>query len=159
VADAVLLLFVALGRGELQLMPREAADLLARAESIELLSLDPEMETAKATSVFRGFAVLGSTAVRDREAQAGLVKAVGKAVVLRPWNSIGVCFRPRHGLRVKSGETLLEVAICFECSRMEVDVNGKQQAVRSIGGSAQGHLDELLKAAKVPLAAKPRKDK
>jgi hypothetical protein len=157
--DICLLLFMAVGSGELQPVPTKLADLLAKADAIEIISLDPEKETGPGVKEFRGFAVLGSTVVKDRPAREKIRAELLAAVTLRASDRIGLCFSPRHGLRVTVQSKSLEVGICFECSRLESYLDGQQVAVLSVGDSAQSYFDGLLKAAKVPLAKKPDKRK
>ena len=151
--DICLLLFIAVGRGELQLMPTNFADLLAKADAIELISLDPEKETRRpGAKEFRGVAVLGSTVVKDGPGLEKLRREVSATVTLQASGHIGLCFRPRHGLRLTVQGKTLDVGICFECSRLESYLDGEQVAVLRFVSSAQSYFDGLLSVAKVPLA-------
>jgi hypothetical protein len=138
-------------------LPKEARDLLAGALEVEVISVDPEVEPPPGKPAFRGRSVLGSTGVTDKEDRAKLVKEVTDAVERSPWSNIGLCFRPRHGVRVKSKDRVLEIAICYECHRVEVFVNDERIAVESTQESSEKLLDSILTRAKIPLATKPQK--
>lgn len=140
-------------------LPSAVLEKLTEAETIEVLSLDPEAPSAAGQARFFGLAVLGSAAVTDKAKRAALLKAVAEAAEEASFESIANCFRPRHGLRAKSGGVTIEVGICFECNRLEIAADGKAAGSRAITKSAEKHLDDLLTAAKVPLAKKPTKDK
>jgi hypothetical protein len=70
---------------------------------------------------------------------------------------MALCFRPRHGVRAKSGGRAVELVICFECSWVKVYVDGKEVRDEATNVAPQKYLDELLTTAKVPLAPKAAK--
>jgi hypothetical protein len=147
------------GRPDYFSLPPDVLDVLKAAEAIEVLSLDPAADPAKADAKFLGRAVLGTTTVTDKGGRERLVKAVAEGVSAAHVFETGLCFRPRHGLRAKAGGKTLLVGICFECARVELYVDGKEVAAVGTKGIGERHLDDLLTAAKVPLAPRPAKGK
>src|SRR5262249_21920882 len=98
---------------------------LEKADSYELLSLDPGTEGVK--DGFHGWKVLGKTTVKDKKARALVLGALKKGVAERgrPLK----CFEPRHGLRATHGGTTVELVICFEGGRVFVHVGKAERRV------------------------------
>ena len=67
-------------------------------------------------------------------------------------NAVALCFNPRHGIRVRQGDSVLDLVICFECLQVEV-FEGEQRAASFLtSDSPQSVFDEVLR-----LSAKPAK--
>jgi hypothetical protein len=114
---------------------------------LELLSLDPSEKRQESTDRFHGWKILGQTTVRDK---GGVVKAIEKGVA--DWDGlVARCFRPRHGIRVQSGSSIVELVICFECGLILTYVNGDWSESVYTLESAQPTLDSVLKKANVRL--------
>jgi hypothetical protein len=137
-------------------IPEAAAAALARAETLELLSLSPERPREKPPDDFHGWKVLGRAAVKDRETCKGLVAALRRGAE----ESEGVaaaCFNPRHGLRVTHDGKAVDFVICFECLQVQVFEGNRSLKGFLISDSPQPPFDKVLRDAGVPLAAKPEK--
>src|SRR5262249_36926151 len=130
--------------------PDGALKVLEKADSYELLSLDPGTEGVK--DGFHGWKVLGKTTVKDKKARALVLGALKKGVAERgrPWK----CFEPRHGPRATHGGTTVELVICFECGQVVVHV-GKAESKVWTSPSPEPTLDKVPKDAGVKLAPKP----
>jgi hypothetical protein len=134
-------------------------EVLVNAKEIELFSLDPAIKAEEARTKFQGWAVLGSTKVTEKDVRAKLLKEVEAGISQSRYVEMALCFHPRHGVRAKAGELTVELVICFECSWVKVYVNGQGIRSEATKEAPQKYLDELLTAAKIPLASKPAKDK
>ncbi|MCZ7648892.1 MAG: hypothetical protein M5U26_27155 [Planctomycetota bacterium] len=153
-------------------MPELAQTVLEKAETFILYSLDPAASRGeeKPKDAFHGYAVLGQTEVKDADARAKLVEAFKKGVKENQ-GEVAMCFEPRHGIRVKKGETTVDFVICFECLQVHcygggklpagegrperADAGGEERAGFLVAASPQPAFDAALKAAGIKLAAKP----
>ncbi len=143
-------------------IPKNVRELLNAAESLELISLDPDAEKLdegeKERGYFQRWKILGSTVVKDRDARDELVKTIVNGVPDKASElEVALCFIPRHGLRAKVKDSLVEMIICYQCKRINVFVDGKFRRMCVTEKEPQVRLDEILTAAKVPLPAKPMK--
>jgi hypothetical protein len=136
--------------------------LLDRADTFELVSLDPERRAGKdgkgidGKDRFHGWPVLGKTEVKD----AAERKRRADALRLGAEDNFGMvaaCFIPRHGLRLKGDGKTVDLVICFQCLSVEVFVDGARQKGFLTTGAPQKGFDAALKAAGVPMP-KPAKE-
>ena len=134
--------------------PPGYADLLAKADQIELLSLDPRSPKDDEEGLY-GYVVLGRTTLKDDDRKTA-VEAVRRTYREGDPKVYFFCYEPRHCLRAKRGDRTVDFMICFACYRMRVHEAGREVKSYAIGGESkdtQAPLDEILKAAKVPLPA------
>lgn len=136
-------------------LPADVVDILAKAEQLELYSLDPDDDLEKPPpDAFHRHRVLGKTVVSDEAVRkhviAGLEKGVAQGT--RP----AKCFWPRHGVRVTHNGKTLDLVICFQCSQLSFILGDKAETV-VISKSPESVLDKTLKDAGVPLAPKAAK--
>jgi hypothetical protein len=154
-------LLVTLGRAEDQpkkknAIPAEARAILDKADSFELLSLDPSPE-GEVKDGFHDWKVLGKTEVKDAETRKKLVSALAKGAEEND-GTVANCFNPRHGIRATHGKKTVELVICFECLQVKgyVDKGDKETANFLTAKMPQPVFDKVLKDAgvKLPKAAK-----
>jgi hypothetical protein len=128
---------------------------LDKAESVEIYSLEPDKEKDATKESFRGWKVLGKTAVKD-DAKKQLVEALTKGLAEKPAGAR--CFIPRHGVRAidPANNTPVDLVICFECSWVHVYVDKAQKAepVVTVGKGPGAAFDKVLKDAGVKLTDK-----
>jgi hypothetical protein len=62
-----------------------------------------------------------------------------------------LCFDPHHAIRLIVGHTIHDIVICYECGHVYIYSTGIPVRRTSISGDV-AYLDEILTAAKVPLA-------
>jgi hypothetical protein len=127
-------------------IPNRAREALARADGVEVLSLDPERQKEKPTDGFHGWKVLGRTVVKDEETRKKVLAAFQKSIE----ESEGLraaCFKPRHGLRLHHQGKTLDLVICFECFQVHVDEGNEGFLITA---SAQPVMDKVLVDAGVP---------
>jgi hypothetical protein len=138
-------------------VPEKAAAILGGAEAIELYSLEPDEQAAKnwKGNTFRGWPVLGKTALKDAKQRQQVLDALDEAVGT---GAMAKCFDPRHGIRATHGGKTVDLVLCFECGQVYVyfDPKKSEHTTLSLARGTQPELDSLLKAAGVPLA-KPKK--
>jgi hypothetical protein len=135
----------------------DADALLRSARQLEVFSIDPDRAKRKPGEGFHDWKVLGSTTVRDERVVKKVVAAVFAAREKRGGDSYA-CFEPRHAIRVKQGDRVLDLLICFECLNYTFwDEQGRRSGVRYSDDSPAPILDRILKSAGVPLAEKPKK--
>ncbi|MSR54937.1 MAG: hypothetical protein EXS09_16870 [Gemmataceae bacterium] len=126
----------------------KAKAILAKSNVIELYSLEP-IRDEKGKDNFHGWKVLGKTTVKEEAARKSLLAVTG---TIGPGYG-AKCFEPRHGIRVTSGDTHIDLIICFECSWVYIYFKGKgdDRLRLIIGRDQQPALDRILTEAKVPL--------
>ena len=125
----------------------DAAKILAKAEKIELYSLDPSRirDKDKLKDDFHGFGILGKTTLKG-DAKKDLVSAFQKGLAgqIDP----AACFNPRHGIRATYDSKTVDLVICFECAQFMVygdkDDKGKSLLVNK---KPQTAFDKALKDA------------
>jgi hypothetical protein len=143
-----------------QEVPESVETILDKADKVELYSLEPEPDEKAAkdpkATQFHGYLVLGKTTLGDanlKKARESLELGIGMGRVAK-------CFDPRHGIRVTKGEKTADMVICFRCGQIYFYDDPKKEERSdwaSIAKGIQPTFDEILKAAKVPLAL-PSKD-
>jgi len=133
---------------------KAALRLLAKADSFELFSLDPDELARVEKGGFHGWRVLGQTTIKNKATRQRLIKALEKGVNDNDGSAAG-CFNPRHGIRVKRGKTTADFVICYECLSMEVYIDGKKGGALTTR-APERVLNKVLKDRKVPLP-KPAK--
>jgi hypothetical protein len=130
--------------------------LLDKATELELYSLDPSMRVEKEKDGFHGYKVLGKTNVKDADTRQVLITAFAKGVKENKGIAAN-CFIPRHGIRFKSGETTIDLVICFECFQVRQYSDGKAGPGFLITRSPQLIFNKVLKDAGVELPPEPEK--
>ena len=144
-------------------LPDEAVAAFKTGTKFVLFSLeppitrDPEKPQLKPEEGHHGFAIFGSTELADAPSRASAVAAITDAV--RGFDGLlALCFEPRHSLRVIAANgTTYDFVTCFECHQVYVYRGKKRIGTAGMTGS-QKRLDDLLVAAKIPLA-KPASSK
>jgi hypothetical protein len=134
----------------------EAADrALAKADGVELYSLDPDPRQTKDGGGFHGWKVLGKMEVKEAAARKELLGALRRSA---DENEVGpaMCFNPRHGLRLTAGGKTVDLVICFECFQVQVYEGTDKAKGFLITADPQPAFDRALTAAGVPLAGKPK---
>ncbi len=121
-------------------LPEAAANILAKADTIELLALDPE----PAKEGFRGYKILGKTELKG-DAKKGLMAAFekGSEGPIDP----AKCFNPRHGLRATHDGKTVELVICFECAQFKVHMGDDKGQTLLVNKMPQAAFDKALKDA------------
>ena len=98
-----------------------------------------------------GSPVLGKVDVTDPELRRQVMAAVIGDTNKNP--PMAACFYPRHALRVKKGEEVYHIVICFQCSNYE-SYHGDEKATRRggpISSESKPLLNRILSEAGVPL--------
>lgn len=119
-------------------------------------ALKREDDKAKAEGeMFHDWPVLGKVEIADPEQRRAIINAVNAAT--RDKSEVQAkCFIPRHAIRMVKGSETLDVVICFQCRNYERfpprPLSGNHY--EPIASSAQPLLDEALRNAGIPLAAK-----
>ena len=134
------------GRGKR--LPEDAARILEKANTIELVSLDPDHEAKTPAGGLRGWRVLGRATLAgdDKRAilaalQSGIEDSEGRAAK---------CFNPRHGIEATYEGKTVELVICFECLSMEGWNDGKPFKALTTSGPSE-EFNRMLKAKGVKL--------
>ena len=137
---------------EPQLNPKMTAEEVAK--ELERFAAEVRLKPEEG---HHGYKILGSSELIEAASRASAVSAITDAV--RDFHGgVALCFEPRHSLRVVSAEgTTYDFVACFECSQVAV-YRGKERIGLAGMTGLQKPLDDLLTAAKVPLA-KPASSK
>jgi hypothetical protein len=128
-------------------IPEEILMVLDNAQEIELYSLDPK-DIGKAKE-------LGKTVIKNADVRKKLVAEFKSGVE----DSIGLaalCFNPRHRLKAKYKDKVIDLVICFECLQVQYSLDGKETRTLLISSKPQALFDNILKDAGVELAPKPK---
>jgi hypothetical protein len=131
-------------------IPDETKAILDKADSFELLSLDP-MRDKEVKDGFHGWKVLGKTEVKDADTRKGLVAALAKGAADNK-GEVARCFNPRHGIRATHDKKAVDLVICFECLQVRVYPDKGEGEGFLTTAKPQAEFDKVLKAADVPLA-------
>jgi hypothetical protein len=94
---------------------------------------------------------LGSVEVKDKNARKKLVDALLSGIAKSEPADLGLCFRPRHGLRATAGGKTVEMVICFQCWAVLVYVDDKYTCTLATQRDPAAVFNQFLKDAKVPL--------
>ena len=137
-------------------IPDELRAILEKTEQFELLSLSPATQKDEIKDSFHGWKILGKTTVKDAETRKKVVAAFKKGVEDNKGGP-AFCFNPRHGIRISHDGKTTDLVVCFECSQVQVFVGNELIWSFWPENSPANTFDEVLKAAKVPLAEMPKK--
>jgi hypothetical protein len=139
-------------------IPDDVKAVLDKADSFELLSLDPSVDRETVKDGFHGWKVLGKTAVKDADVRKQLVAALAKGAAENK-GEVAKCFNPRHGIRATQDKKTVEMVICFEClqAHVYIDKSDKNTAGFLTNKSPQPAFDKVLKDAGVPLPDQAKK--
>ena len=133
-------------------LPEPAQSAFTKPDQFELYSLDPNAGQKEEKGRFHGWKVLGKTVVKDAETRTKLLAALDRGINENDGTVAG-CFIPRHGLRAVHGGKTVDMVICFQCYQIEFYTDGiRDKGGRLVTASPQRTFNEVLKAAKVPLA-------
>jgi hypothetical protein len=127
-------------------LAEEVRAVLYGAEEIVVVSLEPVG--------IGDWRVLGQTPVTGWLLRRRVLLAV-EGGIAESDGSVAACFRPRHALRASYRGHTAELILCFECNQVKARLDGKERQTVLTARSTQAVLDEVLKDAGVPLAAKP----
>jgi len=135
-------------------LPPEVRSVLDRAESVELLSLDPGDADPGADdkALFHGYRILGRTPLKE-DTRRTVLSALDKGIQESD-GKVARCFNPRHGIRATREGKTVDLVICFECLSMRAYFEGRQTAGALTTRSPQPTFDRTLRAAGVPLPEK-----
>lgn len=132
-------------------VPDDIREILEKAESFELYSLNPRHSKENPEKSFHGYPILGKTEVKEAKTRAKLVAAFERGVKENQ-DRVAACFNPRHGIRVVRQGKTADLVICFECMSVSPYLDGKEVKGFLISPSPKPVFDKVLKDAKVPLA-------
>lgn len=136
-------------------LPPKALEVLEGAEQMTLFSLEPGRLPPNAPSAGRFHAnlILGETTISNPRQRRQISDELQR-VVSASDGSFPMCFEPRHGLRVTRGAATYDFLICFQCGR--VDTFAGEKSIESSGlKGTPGFLNDILRAANIPLAPTP----
>ena len=137
-------------------IPADAKAILEKAESFELLSLEPKTFREVPKESFHGFKAFGKKTIDKAEVRKTLVDAFEKGVT--EYKGDGArCFLPRHGIRVKHDGKAADFVICFECHHVRVYVDGEGEKAFLVSDSPAETFNTVLKDAGVELPEQPKK--
>lgn len=136
-------------------LPADTRKLLDKADTVELLSLDPTPlgDKEKVKQSFHGYKVLGKVDLTKKADKEKLLKAFYKGIDDSD-GSVAGCFIPRHGIRAKVDGKTIEIVVCFQCHSMQVYIGDKRTSVLT-DRSPAATFNKILKDAKVPLPKQP----
>ena len=99
---------------------------------------------------FHDIPVLGKVEIKDAAKRKEIIDALN--VSKAEGRGVAKCFYPRHGVRLVEGGREVDHLICFECSYLQIYLNGvlKSNEV-PISRHAQPVFNKVLDEAKVPI--------
>jgi len=134
-----------------QEVPGNARSILENAETFEILALHPYPHLEEGTPVgpedsFRGYRILGRTAVPDASDRRRLVDLVFEGID-RSKGMVAACFDPRHGIHATRGGAEVDLVICYECLSMHLYRDGSDDRVRFLTAkSVEPEVTSLFEA-------------
>lgn len=148
VAMLVVLTAAFASRAEENKLPADVLAILNKADSIELLSLDPTPDR-EGKDTFHGFKILGKTTLKGAEAKK-VITAIQKGIKDSD-GSAAFCFMPRHGIRATVDDKTADLVICYQCQSMAAYLGDKDVGGATTTAAPKEPLNKILKDAKVPL--------
>lgn len=145
------LLFVVSDQNEI-LNSKIIKDTLNTADTFEFYSLEPSKISIN-DEKFHGWVILGKVIIKDDDKKL-IIDSLYKSIE----DSDGVsarCFSPRHGIRAKKGDEIIDILVCFECYKILI-IKDKQNNKETITASAEKSFNKILKKYDIPLA-EPKK--
>ncbi len=145
---------------------------IRNAEDITLYSINPEtdewrrslgLKPNKPSPLFFVYPILGVVEGKSEALKEKLRKAALETVTppLAGFSTKMMCFEPRHALKFKSGNQVLELIICYECRSFIFGFNGRFLDENEDGinfkSPAQADLNSILDELKVPRDIPKRK--
>jgi hypothetical protein len=151
-----------------RLLPSDARRILEDPEQLILLSLDPETmakdpETGDfiydcSGGKFYGCRVVGQMNIDGQERRGELIKALYNGITADRIR-VRMCFEPHHGIRAVRGQNVLDLVICFMCSRIHMHSGAGNQQYTSgmIADTPAAVFNRILTAAGIPLGYRSEK--
>jgi len=95
--------------------------------STKSVPYDPD-DGSKPDELFHGHEVMGKLEIVDEKVISSILNDIENNIYDETGSLYTMCFDPRHGVRVQSGEEVKDFQICFECSHLYVfdDVNSEE---------------------------------
>ncbi len=135
-------------------IPDELRAALLKPDVFELYSLNPsrriDKEKIKEEDLLHGYEIYGKLPVKDADTQKKLVTAFQKGVDANK-GEVAACFNPRHAIRVKRIDKVYDFVICFQCSSVNVYVDGKQTKGFLITDLPADTFNKILTDAKIKI--------
>ncbi|MGL6094782.1 MAG: hypothetical protein ACRC7O_03125 [Fimbriiglobus sp.] len=132
--------------------------LSAGADRLILISIDGrdpplngENPRKGTTDLFYRYPVLGSVEVTDREARRAILADLNRGMADKN-ATLAKCFWPRHGVRVMKNGTVTDLVICFECGHVRFMATETEHRTVPTSRFPQRTLNDILRAANIPLA-------
>lgn len=114
---------------------------------------EPGPKTNQEANVFMGYPVFGTVTIHDAGKRQELYSRLHENINRRNVE-IAACFWPRHGVRLKFGNRVIDYALCFQCSNYRKAENGQSES-GSIQGDSVELMNKYLTQAGVKLAPQP----
>ena len=95
---------------------KEIEGLIQRNGTFIVYSLDPHPHEGPPNGGFHGYKVLGEKEITNTEERRDLLTKLAQSIRQNP-EEMAACFDPRHGLRFKAPNELIDIVICFECNQ------------------------------------------
>jgi hypothetical protein len=132
-------------------LPEATRRLLGTAEAVELFSLGgvTERETA-----FHGADILGSVVITDAATRR---RVLNRILVANRYNIGGMlCLGAEYGVRVRAGETTLDLTFCFDCAKVWVNGPKEYCGIGTTASFPATLFKRILTRAGIPLP--PRRE-
>jgi len=128
-------------------IPSEARAILEDAESFELLAIvcerGPEPgEASVPGGPFKGYPITKTVAIPPG-GRGEVIRALYRSIELA--GDTAKCFEPHHAIRVKRGDQVATLLICFKCRRIEIEGPGALSGYGYLDTSAQPLFEQLLR--------------
>jgi hypothetical protein len=134
-----------LGTGDV----REVTDVIRASATGRLFSLEPTMHRVAGPGTLDGFKVVGAIDLEPQ--QFARARDAFLSSLATPSDRYGVCFKPRHALRLVLNGQIYDILLCYECKRAQAFRNGRLVGIFPADGSP-GALNDLLRSLKIALS-------
>ena len=128
---------------------------LSSANSVVLYSLEPGDSGRRDDNgeciglCYYGWPVLGQVGILSKYS---IVKQVTLWLKNPEPPEQALCFNPRHGVRITTNASIIDLVVCFECDAVEIYFNSIALEVTAYPQNIQAEWDRLLKKSGVKLA-------
>lgn len=136
-------------------LPQEIAASLKSNPAITLYSLQPRGGPDIPEWDFHRHHILGHLDLNKEQAQTA-IRALKEALSEGNADQISGCIiNPRHALRCRADGHTFDILICYQCGQLEFYKDDRSLPFQGTIGRKPGTLNDLLKAANIPLADVP----
>ena len=107
-----------------EVIPLDDRSLLEQSSQMEIFALHPNRHSDEgkpkgADDDFHGYRILDRARLDDAKERKRLVSLVYQGID-KSNGMVAACFDPRHGIRARNGDQVVDLVICYECLQIHL---------------------------------------